>query len=199
MTRTKSSIIILLLFCSSQIFSQTWDKITPRFSTGDSSFEYWDVSFVSKEIGWYVARTIPSKIFKTSDGGYHWILKTQSTGDLFHLFALDSLHVWIRNGYHLIKFTSDGGQTWDSTYFDQPSDGPLFFFTPQDGIAFGRYLFATSDGGKTWVVKNSNDSVIISSAQHVSFADRKHGWVGGPSPLTTDAGKATLRFRHAPE
>lgn len=172
--------------------AQTWVKIPTHFSTGDTAFPGggWNATFVSNSTGWFVTATYPGDIFRTTDGGYHWMLQKQ-VGIFFQLFALDSLHVWMRRYHKGIVFSNDGGASWDSSFVDTAfyfSGGPMFFFDKQNGLMFGSNLFATSDGGKTWESDSSKDSLLIQSALVVDFVCRRQGFIGGPNPTATDAG-----------
>src|SRR6266853_4461415 len=81
--------LILSIACSCFVFcnsrSQTWHQIPSQFSTGDTSFDYYEAAFVSKNIGWYITQSLPSKIFKTTDGGYHWNLMKAGPGGFIQL------------------------------------------------------------------------------------------------------------------
>jgi photosystem II stability/assembly factor-like uncharacterized protein len=189
MNKLLLTLLLVIVPCAS--FSQNWTKIPMQFSTGDTFFYSWEAAFVSKNVGWYVVQSVPSKIFKTTDGGHRWDLKSQSRAGLFQLFALDSLHVWMRSNHHVIKFSSDGGESWDSTYTDSSgifSIGPIYFFDPLEGFLFGSKLFHSIDGGKSWQVYNSTDTLVISNAEFVSFVNKKNAWMTGVSAFATDAG-----------
>lgn len=180
--------LFLLLFTEDSP-AQQWTKIPMTFSNGDS-FPYWwgDAAFVTKKIGWFVAQ---DKIFKTTDGGYTWQLQKQMYTYFTSLFALDSLHVWVRYWQHWIVFTKDGGTTWDSVAFDQEhslSGRSIYFFNAQDGLSFGKYLYRTSDGGEHWSVLNTQDGALFSNVWSVDFVNKQYGWMGGDNPYATDAG-----------
>jgi len=172
-----------LLLLSSTSLSQTWRRIPSQFSTGDTLFNFHEGKFISKNVGWYITQSIPSKIFKTTDGGYQWVLQKEYVGALIQLFVLDSLYVWARNevattprNTHFIVFTTDGGISWDSTRIDSSAQfdlGPIFFFNRQEGFLFGSRLFQTEDGGRSWNVYNDTDTLLISSTEFVNFANKK--------------------------
>ncbi len=73
--------------------------------------------------------------------------------------------------------TSDSGQTWQSaampsgfTVADPPAGG-LFFTTNQTGMALGRRIYRTDDGGTTW----SSGKQVDWEGQF-SFVDLNTGW-----------------------
>ncbi len=84
--------------------------------------------------------------------------------------------------------TSDGGQTWQS--FPLPSGfkvadppaGGLFFTDMQNGLALGRWIYRTDNGGKTWsTVKQVNWD------GQFSFVDINTGWA-----VASNAGQLAL-------
>lgn len=186
-----------LLLATQLNAQQTWTKVDMRFDTGDSSFSWWEARFVSKNAGWFAGNvtspTLNCRIFKTTDGGSTWKTSFDAHNyGLSNLFAIDSLHAWAFRARKGIVLTADGGITWDSASVD-PSwydigGGALYFFDPETGFAFNRYLMKTIDGGHSWSIDNANDSLLVRHTWAVDFVDRNQGWIGGGHPVATDAG-----------
>jgi len=177
--------------------SQQWMKLTPQFSTGDTSFYNAEGVFVTKDVGWFVGSAYNEigekrgKLFRTSDGGNTWQLRKDIQGVFTMLFGLDEWSCWVRN-LDRIYFTTDGGYVWDSSrvdigFVDAGSD-PLYFFNEREGFAFGSRLFLTTDCGKNWMIQNEKDSLLTRSTGDVAFTSRTRGWIIGDFPYSTDAG-----------
>lgn len=169
---------------------QNWVKISPNFSTGDTILDMSRGVFVTNNIGWFVPN-YSEKLFKTTDGGYNWILQKELPQKAhYQLFALDSLQFWVYSSGGLVIFTFDGGINWDSSRIDSTNSefGSLFFFSAQEGMAFNRYPWLTTDGGRTWVVVDT-DSIEFFCPTDAYFVNRKVGWVVGQcTPIATHAG-----------
>jgi len=69
---------------------------------------------------------------------------------------------------HFLYETADAGNTW--VFLPYPG-GPLHFFSDDAGVALGREIFRTEDGGRTWALISS----VMWDGQF-SFADEQHGW-----------------------
>ena len=98
--------------------------------------------------------------------------------------------------------TSDGGQTWKVVTLpaafavEDPPAGGLFFSDAQKGLALGREIFGTADGGKTWSARKQ-----VNWDGQFSFVDINTGWAiarnAGQIALvkTVDSGKTWQEIR----
>jgi photosystem II stability/assembly factor-like uncharacterized protein len=98
--------------------------------------------------------------------------------------------------------TSDGGQVWqavtlpDGFTVPDPPAGGLFFTNKQSGLALGRRIYRTDDGGKTWSAGKQ-----VNWDGQFSFVDISAGWAvarnAGQVALvkTADGGKTWQEIR----
>lgn len=96
-----------------------------------------------------------SGLYKTSDGGIHWVLTgTQYINDMVYAIAIDPSNpatVFAQIAQNLIKSTDAGG-TWTSVLFSYAM-GPIFIdmTNPQIMITKGDSVYSSSDGGNHWL------------------------------------------------
>lgn len=141
--------------------------------------------FVTKNIGWcrdyYLdsAKNLYSRIFKTTDGGYHWNLQKLVINEgAYGYFGVDSLYFWFLGALGRIFKTTDGGITWDSSTIGNKEKleyaNAIYFFDRWNGIAIGTSKWLTTDGGTVWTVI---DSMGWFPPSDIDFSDRYHGWM----------------------
>jgi photosystem II stability/assembly factor-like uncharacterized protein len=192
-------VLNLLLACTTLGTAQTWVRITPEFSTGDTTFPRWDCVFSTKLTGWITAVQFASdsmpgfnRFYKTTDGGAFWTLERDFVNrNVSYPFSSDSLHFWASVSGVGLVFTSDGGATWDSSHVEPWFDvigGNLHFFDSLEGFARADRLMHTVDGGHTWSGDYSTDTLWAPSSDMFDFIDRRRGWVAGGHPIILDAG-----------
>jgi photosystem II stability/assembly factor-like uncharacterized protein len=93
--------------------------------------------------------------------------------------------------YRLIYLTTDGGETWETKYFDIPDSlQPMAFediFFPDSNTIIclvwknnlNDYVIRSDDFGKTWQVYLN----IPKRVGHIFFRDKYRGWAVGGTPL----------------
>jgi photosystem II stability/assembly factor-like uncharacterized protein len=157
----------------------TWtDILDPFTDNGIQSFPKTGMVFVDPQTGWLTrdAQGVDPTphIFRTTDSGVTWTrLDLPAPADVSNLYdsyacgsyspnAFSALSVAIAmkcldNGTFKIEkdyayFTSDGGVTWETNPLpaDYTFGVGLYFFSPQSGLALGRKIYKTTDGGQTW-------------------------------------------------
>ncbi len=194
---------IVIIISSESLNAQTWEKIEMNFPQDDTLLDVSKICFATRNTGWIFSsgvysNTLQSKIFKTTDGGKYWSIQYKGNSFLHvSLFTTDSLHCWgVDNGLlensGTLLFTSDGGETWDSTSISSKEKidyfTSLYFFNTQTGIAFNNPSWFTSDGGKNWI-KGNDSTINFSLLTKVYFINNKLGWaVSEWSPFATDGG-----------
>ena len=142
----------------------TWSQVDLRpYAVG----QFITLTFVNQNIlyacGTDLTTTIGvnRRIYKSADGGATWA-KLASTGftGSFNLHFFNE-QVGLSADADVIQKTTDGGQTWRTTYNAGGIDGidKLRFITPLNGFAAGGLFFDrinagtllhTLDGGETW-------------------------------------------------
>ena len=160
-----------------------------------------DVCFVDTQRGWAVGDH--GAIWHTQDAGQHWQLQNApTTVSLRGVHFIDADRGWAVGGVTSPQLwtsqatllrTIDGGKTWHEQLALVPALTGVHFFSPQQGIAWGRGsggyplgLFASDDGGRNWYPAATG---TISSWQAAAFADQSTG-------LLVDAAGHTARIRH---
>jgi photosystem II stability/assembly factor-like uncharacterized protein len=152
------------------------------------------VSFSSTTTGWISGQ---DALFKTNDGGTTWTRVITAGYDQYELISglhfFDFNHGFISDLYGHVKYTEDGGSSWE----DRPVEGgviDLIFIDAQTGFVAGQYpdyVARTEDLGINWENKFSIPSVPL-SLYDVTFKDLEEGWTVGASGLmmhTNDGGK----------
>jgi len=172
-----------------QSFGQSWVQITPQFSTGDSVADFSKGMFATRNAGWVmidwydnVLQGWDNRIFKTTDGGYHWLLQKEMKGTktFEKCFVYDSLHCWfLESSTGSLVRTTNGGTSWDSASISDrnwiPGFSGLYFFNTLEGVALNRFPWFTTDGGMHWTPGDT--TLVISGVKDMYFADRNHGWI----------------------
>ena len=111
------------------------------------------ICFPYADTGWAAGDN--GVIYKTVDGGRHWIDQTPliMSGDLQDMVYIDSLRGWLVGADGLIWRTIDGGQRWTRQTSGTSSDlMALEMLDSLRGYAAGAagVILATDDGGETW-------------------------------------------------
>ena len=139
-----------------------------------------------------------ARIYKTYDGGANWEkVITPVQGDFNKIFFQSPVHGWL-TAKRLIAETKDGGSSWDTNFTLSPKIDitDIVFSDSLHGWATGNndidetgesMIFRTTDGGKTWEVKDAPKWALCS----LSFTDSLNGWIcckNGHLLHTTDGG-----------
>jgi len=155
----KSFTLIVLLFISHNIFSQTVEWVEVPSAT-TASFRA--LSVVNDKVAWLGGSK--GTVGFTSDGGKTWTFSTVpdfATVDFRSVYAFDEKNVIIANagspGY--ILKTTDGGQQWKVVYKNDHKDAffdGTDFWNAKEGMVYGdpidgrMLIVQTTDGGNTW-------------------------------------------------
>ena len=185
-----------------------------------------DLFFIDPNHGWLVLPvqgTTSAGLYSTDDAGLHWNFTSFApwagwpTGNGLTRITFSSITTGWISGWNLMV-THDGGVTWHVQPLPVTLDaggyvGSPIFFDRQHGIAYcctsngpGPEMFlVTSDGGITWVVRNT--PAEAPPLEVFDFVDANHGWLiagsnaefsavhGVPLPLyrTDDGGLTWVR------
>ncbi len=142
------------------------------------------IAAADERVAWVSDWTL-KVILKTEDGGSSWkLLEPPVSGEIYTIESFDSLNVWIGTQAGEIFFSDDGGYNW-SIQHNGNFINYIEFFTKNIGVAMGDPLeistnpieiLHTSDGGKTWV--NKNTQIDYGTTHYaVSFSSPDVGWI----------------------
>jgi photosystem II stability/assembly factor-like uncharacterized protein len=171
----------------------TWVNLNTSIQIDFSNYGLDDIEFIDDQKGFLLANTpyarppeerqnYPSRIYKTEDGGLHWMqTNIEISGDYHQIIFLDSLDGFLltQDSYSPSYFgdaklhkTNDGGNTW--TTLPGQGYGKIHFINERIGWA-GNYR--TTDGGETWHYQQFNfppleDTIDIK----ISFVDSLVGY-----------------------
>jgi len=157
----------------------TWTDILDPLTVNDiQSFPKTGMIFVDIQTGWLTrdAQGVDPTphIFRTTDSGLTWTrLDLPTPAEAPNLYVSYACGSYSPNAFSALSvtvtikcldlatykiekdyvyFTSDGGITWQT--YPLPADyrlgKGLYFFSPQNGLALGRKIYKTTDGGQTW-------------------------------------------------
>src|SRR5579883_103079 len=164
----------------------------------------------------YTLEWASNAIYRTSDGGKNWQPHITGTSELTFDVTADGSLVVVGNGS--VLRSSDAGVTWNTspgrvasdcwTLVADPSDRSQLYCTEEDNSSSRTVsLYASSDGGNSWVMGYSNTDVAgsLTIANCIAFAGtRRHGilrtvdhgasWssAGGPSDVCDNRGLIAL-------
>jgi len=196
----KVTLVFVVLLLSIKIFAQNYYQVLKPSIEAELN----DVFLVNEQLGWIVGNK--GILLHTNDGGISWVKKELPfTYDLLKVFFYDSNYGWIGTANGKILITTDGGESWseslirsDFTYFDA-----IYFTSPRIGyISTGKYrsvyILRTTDGGNTWIKKDSLVSPTVSSRWYaIDFYNESFGVVVGDKKdaqrYTTDGGETWLK------
>lgn len=197
--------LLLFLFVSNFLSSQTWQPLTSIPSnTIASNQRFDDVFFLNENLGW-AANGFYAQVFKTTDGGANWVLQTSE--DILgadHYFRniefLDENIGFLGTLNQKLYKTIDGGATWNLITNITPNPvaicgldcvgtttvyGCGAYFVPA-------YIIKSTDSGNTWQFIDM--SAYANALVEVNFIDENIGFAsgnnssGGVVLKTTDGG-----------
>jgi len=139
----------------------------------------------------FVVASYGIKLYKTNNTGLNWSDITPEGNNVIDISAVDSLHIWAATDLGRILGTTDGGEHWDTLFYD-PSKTPFMnyikMFDVSNGIAMGdannssipAYFLRTTNGGQDWTQVNTNLIGAYSNDtwRTVDFPNIKYGFFG---------------------
>jgi photosystem II stability/assembly factor-like uncharacterized protein len=195
--------------------SSASEEITPSVEGHVKDFQ-----LLSPDQGWTL---VNDRLYWTQDGGLTWSDRTPNSGngqEILSAFFLNLSQGWAvareaGSGSVRLLRTQDGGLSWEASSLGELPVGPgaaipavhLTFIDANDGWAafvlpsssnfsLGM-LFATRDGGQTWVQRT------LPIGAPVYFVDSLHGWTAGGVNgdelyRTSDGGETWVSQRISP-
>ncbi len=126
---------------------------------------------------------------KSLDGGTTWsTLNIGTTSNLNQIFWISQTTGWIA-GNNYFSRTTDSGVTWTVTTTGGFGAEAMFFLNANGGFAVsGSSIWATSNGGVTWIFANTPSASLLKS---IAFASSTTGVAVGISGIisrTTNSG-----------
>lgn len=164
----------------------TWQELSISIDIDFSNYRLDGIEFINKETGYLLANSktvlppeepYPGLIYKTVDGGIHWILiETVIHRKYYQIEFTDSLTGFLLyQPYNVANLvldrTLDGGKTW-TTVIDSLI-GTINFVNDSIGWA-GNYR--TTDGGETWLYQQFKFPLLENAIDKISFADSIVGY-----------------------
>jgi len=194
-----------------EMLRATSTKATIALSSPRSQREWIEYAFLNSALGWAVIHSpTPSgdpgtyAVFKTADGAKHWEKRFEGRESQFggpNLQFVDRSTGFVAVGDPLeLRRTTDSGEHWTKLSVPTQDVAGFHFLDPRNGWLFtgsrGPHLFASHDGGVSWVEVNGLPADIGYLPQ---FRNLLEGWVGssGGGPphvyMTGDGGASWER------
>lgn len=193
----------------------SWDRVAtlkaglPVFPAGSSSDWHVSLAFANAEDGWLYAQLLqgcisvctatPATLYRTSDGGHHWVIVSQQVQDATGCsgvppMAFSAATGWMSascaGGNAASKFfvTMDGGRTWKLHVFEPATccaTLPQFTDASHGWVADANnnFLAVTSSGGVTWTRRSLPAIVYHTCYFGAALSDlRPRGVAEAPPP-----------------
>ena len=180
---------------ATQNAGQTWERVADPYGAGLQSLYNTGMAFADRQFGWVTKDNIgvmPGAFLEqTIDGGITWtdvflpsppdfdwetevsLCATESPTFLTPQAGLVIVNCRTFEGeqtYTYVYRTADRGTTWTWAQLPSPVDS-LLFIGQQNGWAFGRDFYQSTDGGRAWVQFKT-----VTWDGQFSFADALYGW-----------------------
>ncbi|MEO5891169.1 MAG: YCF48-related protein [Ferruginibacter sp.] len=139
----------------------TWDSsatVFPVTGYDDAYSIFYDLKFFNASIGY--ASASKGGIFKTTDGGIHWVKQTNvpafaSDKNINSISIADANIVYASGDQGLVMKTINGGNSWTMCNAGLPTlysnYKKILMYDAGQGMAFGNgAVFTTKDGGASW-------------------------------------------------
>lgn len=182
--KTIISSLILLVFCTNNVYSQ-WIPITsPTFSS------LYSVFFTDASTG-YISGTTSGIVIKTTNGGTSWIFNNTGSGNSYYdMYFLNALTGFISGSTRQVVKTTNSGTNWDIV---TSGSGTLYSISFPSSVAYGvggspASFIKSTDFGNNWTTLTAPSTNILRGAY---FINGTVGWVCGDYGTimyTTDGG-----------
>ncbi len=165
--------VLVTVFLGLSMQAQQWELLNPSPTFNDIQA----VSFPSPDTGFIVGNN--SMVMRTFDGGESWTtidFPAEGVQIRFVDFR-DNNHGVVVAWSHIFT-TSDAGETWHYTHWQQAGDYVAADFVDNNTgwiTGSGSILIKTSDGGINW----NRQSIPSNHGQAIDFVDENVGFVAG--------------------
>lgn len=190
------------------IFHTSNGGISWDIQVDDTTFLLRKIFFLNENTGWVLGEkydSIPEGIvLHTINGGESWELHTFPYTYMEDIIFTDSENGWIVGHQERIIFTSDGGVSWTTQFWNEygyiitgvdfidSSYGWVAGYDILEGCNKLPFTMYTIDGGETWSERLWVDGIYCySSLSDICFTDFNNGWVVGSDGIigcTNDGG-----------
>lgn len=155
----KKVLLLLVLLCSFNLFSQNWVPVT----TGTTG-EVWGIDYVDANLVWMTVKA--GNIFKSTNGGTTWTAAGMTAEGAFSIAAIDAnIAVVVTGptaGVGKIYRTINGGTTWTVVYtgptgcwfnfVDNIDATNLWALSDPTGSPAKFHIMKSTDAGATWAL-----------------------------------------------
>ncbi|MGE5354101.1 MAG: YCF48-related protein [Acidobacteriota bacterium] len=168
----------------------TWKAVLS--DTTDVTQISYGIYFFNELMGYVVGKTGTrvDAIYKTTDGGQSWDIKTNiimaNLKDV--AFGDENRGAVVAEGLKGL-YTADGGKTWTASKFNgvplgkTPHVLKISFLSPTDAVAVGNAcMFKSTDGGVNWNYVATDG--LIQTLTGLTFWDQSNGWAVGTNNAT---------------
>jgi len=176
--------VLALVSMSLLLNAQTeWNIICDNYI--DESFS--DISYVNQQNVWATGSN--GHIIHSGDGGMNWEVQfNSSTAWFYGCFFLNEQTGWVV-GWDEVYHTDDGGENWVAQEVPDPLGlglNEVYFINEDTGWIAGDYqtIYATQNGGDTWIVQNSYVLPNHKCFQDIYFYDALNGMAVGDGLIT---------------
>lgn len=158
-----------------------WDGAVWEAQESNFTGLLYDVHFINSQTGWAVGQD--ATVLHTTNGGVTWTVLTTA------LYSQHYLSVCFLNeneGYlsgaagsnGVIKYTDDGGATWDTEIIPANRMNAIWFEDANSGWAVGNNgaLFHKSSAGGDWTLQSTGSDVNLTSVHAINPSQ---AWVAG--------------------
>lgn len=182
--KTIISSLILLVFCTNNVYSQ-WITIT-----SPTSNSLYSVFFTDASTG-YISGTTSGIVIKTTNGGTSWIFNNTGSGNSYYdMYFLNALTGFISGSTRQVVKTTNSGTNWDIM---TSGSGTLYSISFPSSVAYGvggspASFIKSTDFGNNWTTLTAPSTNIL---RGVYFINGTVGWVCGDYGTimyTTDGG-----------
>ncbi len=139
-----------------------------------------NIFFINEDLGFITGEE--GMIFKTTDGGKSWELKTLGYNNFKSIGFIDENTGFICGTSRSLYKTSDSGKTWTKVDLNDLQSGSVFkdivFTSEQTGYILTQdgQILSTSDSGNSWEIISK---VSTDYAEQLLFVDENVGYVVG--------------------
>ena len=149
-----------------------------------SSVNLTDIAFLDQNTGYCTGGlgSISGKIYKSTNGGVNWVQKYDTSGTGFRtLFFVNVNTGWVVGAGGVIKFTSNGGDSWLPRDVNISSLTDVYALSEDtvfvSGFGSGGSIVKSTNGGVNWTFTSVPGD--FADFKFVMFVNSSTGYAGG--------------------